>query len=598
MIEKCKMQNEKCRIGILFAGAMLWAINAFSATVMCDSNGAVYYPANFWQVSGAEEMMLDIAEATAETHTAGLLSDYYTSSQSDGRFKAVGDGDYAHNILVDRTNLSVVAGYDVQSCFDSIDMLLTNLVAQTAGISTNGTNTTIVIGGSTNAADIRVAFTPTEYSPATNSVESHLIAINSRLGYLLGLITNIAAPTSTVFLTGMTLTGNNLVYETSTNRFYLSATYSDSSSRDVSGESVYSLASGPATAQMVGTNLVIGSITWNTSVTVNAEYSWNGTSLSRSALVQVNDTNPPTLQSVAIAGTSSIGERTPAMYTAFAVYDQGVSNNVSATATWGFSTAYPLGTAWTGNTLYAGSTLTNYAIGLTAQSGGKTGAKTVTVVNTEQHLLFTFNNSGAYSSGTLHLEGYDNRMMSGFPVWKTSMPYTPAMYGAWSTNILSTTIRNTGYGQYTGNTWWWAWIDTDGNGILNGTFVPASSPIVTMRNDEPGAIAYNQTASTGPALAQNTSTAIRFDLTDQRYGYARQGWTTAQMIGPKYNVVINSAGGTRVGSYAMTNRTYICDQDMLTSAYGPITISSGMFVYVSPPGQAHVLWGGFVHDSE
>lgn len=598
MKREFRSQKTEVRMGIGLIGVLMMCASVQAATVMCDSNGVVYHPTNFWVVSGAEEMMMDIAEATVDTEVGALLSDYYTAAQSDARYKQYGSGDYAHNVLVDRTNLSLIAGFDVQTCLDSIEQILTNLVAGGSTVVTNGTNTIIISSGSTNAADIRVAFTPAKYTPATNSVESHLIAIDSKLGYLLALVTNAAPPATNIYLTGLTLTGNNLVYEGSTNRYYITAAYSDGTTRDVSGDGVWSVANGPATASMIGTNLVVGAITWNTSVTVKAEYSWNGSSLSRSTAVQINDTNVPTLQRVGVIGSASVNERTTNTYSAWAIYDQGVSNNVTTASSWGFGTAVPSGTTITNGSLIAGAVTTNTSITLAVTYSTVSSNKPVTIANVDQHLLFTFNYSGAYSAGTLHLEGYNNRMMSGFPVWKTSIPYT-GPYGSWSTNILSTAIRQTGTGQFSGQTWWWAWIDTDGNGVINGAFVPASSPFVTMRNNEPGAIAYGQTATTGPALSNNYSTAIRFDLTDQRWGYARQGWTTAQMIGPAYVVAINSVGGSRVGYYAFTNRTFICDQDMLTSSYGPITINAGMAVYVMSPGlYPHQLWGGFAHTYE
>lgn len=573
MRRECRMMNAECRMGILFAGILLCG-SVQAATVMCDSNGVVYHPDNFWVVSGAEEMMMDIAEATADTHVAGLLSDYYTASQSDARYMQYGAGSYARNVQVDRTNLATVTGYDVQSCLDSIDALITNLAAQITSVSTNSTNTIISTSGSTNATDIRVAFTPSNYTPATNSVESHLIAINSMLGYILGLATNASPPATNIYLTGLTLTGNNLVYERSTNRYYVTATYSDASSRDVSGDSVYSLVGGPATAQMTGTNLVVGSITWHTSVTVNAEYSWNGASLARSTLVQINDTNPPTLQRVDILGGTSAGERTPANYTAYAVYDQGVSNNVSASCVWGFSTAYPPGTAWTGNTLYAGSTITNYSIGITAQYGGLTGNTNVWIVNTEQHLLITLNNAQPYYSGTMYIYGWDNRYMQGWPTWSWSFPYSSGMYGTYATNVLSTSIRQVGSGQFSGATYWFAFLDTDGNGYPNGT-LSMGTDIPQLRTDEPATIMDGQTATDGRNLSANTAASLAFTLDGSPSTYAVQ--PCPAIIGyPRrlvHVVASGSDGAPLMLRTVLTNRVFVCEQDFLL---GSVELSAAM----------------------
>jgi hypothetical protein len=560
--------------------ALMFCASGHAATIMCDSNGVVYYPSNFWVVSGAEEMMMDIAEATVDTDVAALLSDYYTGAQSDGRYKQLGSGEYARYVQVEREDLELISGYDMQNCLESIDAILTNLAAQTAAAYTNSTNTTVVSAGSTNAADIRVAFTPTSYTPATNSVESHLISINSRLGYLLGLITNIAAPTSTIYMTGLTLTGNNLVYEGSTNRYYLTASYSDTSSRDVSGEAVYSLAGGPATAQMVGTNMVVGSVIWNTSVTVNAEYSWNGSSLARSALVQINDTNPPTLQRVGVIGSATLNERATANYSAWAIYDQGVSNNVTAAASWGFGTAVPDGTTITNGTLIAGAVTTNTPITLAVTYSTVSSNKPVTIANTEQHLAITLNNATAYNSGTLYIFGWDNRYMQGYPTWSWSFAYSSGMYGSYETNVLTTAIRQVGSGQYAGDTYWFAFLDTDGNGRPNGD--TALSPnTVGLRTDEPACIMDGQTATSGRTMAACTAASVAFTLTGVQPTYTVQALPSA-ISSPSRNVMVrrNDSGGSVLLYYPLTNRTFICEQDFLV--YGlELNISSGYQFFIN-----------------
>jgi len=194
---------------VLFSFWMMLAGAATAGTVMVSTNGLVYHPENFWVVSGAEQMMIDIAASAIDTAVPDYLSDYYNAAQSDARFRLISSYDNASQVEVARTNLTRITGWSVQQCLESIDALLTNSGGSV--IVTNGTNTVIVSGGATNAAQVRVNFNPSEYTPATNTVESHLIAIDAYLDYLHDMITNSAVTNAT--LTGLTLTGNNLAYE-------------------------------------------------------------------------------------------------------------------------------------------------------------------------------------------------------------------------------------------------------------------------------------------------------------------------------------------------------------------------------------------------
>jgi hypothetical protein len=577
-------------IGLLLCGF------SFGATVMVDTNGVVYHPTNFWAASGAEQMMIDIAASTVDTEVPSYLTDYYTAAQSDARYRQISAADYASQVQVVRTNLQNITGYTVQQCLEAIDDLLTNSGGGTV-ITTNTTNT-VVIGGASNATQISVSFTPVEYTPATNTVESHLIAIDARLAYLNSLITNLSTSTpETATLTGLTLTGNNLAYESSTEYYTLTATYSDASSRDVSSEGVWTMPGGaPSGTTLISSNLTVGSLTWNTSVTVRAEYSWLGDSIAREKTVQLQDTNPPTLQGVTLTGSSVVNERTEIWQKAWAVYDQGISNDVSSSAVFGFSSAVPDGTAWTGNVLYAGSVLTNTPITITAQYGGETGSRTVTVQNTEQHMLFTVNNSTPYNSGTIYIHGYDNAAMQGYPVWALTFPYDASMYGSYSSNILSTDIRQVGTGQYEGETYWFAFLDTDGNGYVNGTVNLQSSTIPLLRTDEPNTIMDGQTASSGCSLSVNSSSDVSFTLNSENNGFSYVVQAIPSGGQPVKKVVVaNVNGQTFVTSY-ITNRPYLCEQDFLihgASLSGTATYRCYIYNMLNEVSTDPRYWGRF-----
>jgi hypothetical protein len=195
----------------------------------------------------------------------------------------------------------------------------------------------------------------------------------------------------------------------------------------------------------------------------------------------------------------------------------------------------------------------------------------VTIANTEQHLAITLNNATAYNSGTLYIYGWDNRYMQGYPTWSWSFAYSSGMYGSFATNVLSTAIRQVGSGQYAGSTYWFAFLDTDGNGRPNGDTALSPNTVV-LRTDEPACIMSGQTATSGRTLAANTAASITFALDDSTSGYTVQPLATAITYPRRAVMIRNPWTGTVLMQTTITNRSFVCEQDFLL---GGVTIPWG-----------------------
>ncbi len=86
---------------------------------------------------------------------------------------------------------------------------------------------------------------------------------------------------------------------------------------------------------------------------------------------------PPVLTSVSVSGPSSVNEGGAATYTATGTWDNG--STVSITPTWSENSSYA--TISSGGMLTASSVTSNQSVTVTASYGGRTGTKSVTIVD-------------------------------------------------------------------------------------------------------------------------------------------------------------------------------------------------------------------------
>lgn len=573
---------QRLMLSVLLLGA---AAAQGARTVMVETNAAgdwvVVWPTAFWQTEG-DERMHAIAEGTFDTMMPDYLYAYYTASQVDSLFRRNNSFIDAANILVDRDGLTNSVGYNLQDLMRWFDAA--------AGKTPTGTSTTVInnitISTSavpTTAAAVSVAFAPQNYSPSASNVEQHLVAIDSRLAYLSQLIagnTNYVPPGTTGSLDHVTITGANLAYEGTTEAYTLTATYSDATTSNVTAQATWGCSGAvPAGTVMAENDLQVGSLRGDALATILAQYTYRGVARSDTHLVTLSDTNPPVLARIDITGTNRLDEGGSATYRAYAIYSDSVTNEVTDTAAWSVAGSPPAGTSVSGNVLTAGSVSADTAIALNAAfAAGSiigTGTQTVTIANTDQDITLALTYSGVYATGTLHVEAYSTASMQNWPLWSTTKAGVSLIGG---TNIV---VRFPT--PYSGQTWWFAWLDTDGNSILNGITGAIASPPM-LRIDEPAAIATGQSASTGIALLPNHAETVSFAMADTRSGYHRQGWSAADCGGAARKLVIirnmSYTGGPVVFYQTITNRTYICDQDWLNrGATAPVNNGYQLFLY-------------------
>lgn len=603
----------KALLALLIIGAALGAGAATNRTVMVAQdplgNWVVVFPTNFWTFE-AEGMMHDIAEGTFDTMMVDYLSDYYTKIQADARFRIAGGAIEGADVLIDRTSLTNAQGNTLQELIEWLD---------TMPYGSSGTSTTIVQNYYTTtglvtvtASDVPVAFTPQAYSPSAANVEQHLVAIDSRLSFLHQLITGISnyvPPSATGALASVAITGPNLVYEGTSEPYTLTATMTDGGTTNVSALAIWGFTeTPPAGTDWAESTLNVSTLRYDRVMTLTAQWSDRGVTKSDTHLVTLSDTNPPTLASVTIIGTNAVSEASTALYGAWAYYSDGVWENATTNAIWGFVSTPPAGTMytnrptgippeWVVQTLYAGAVATNTAIQLTASYAPLgvigTGTQTVTIANTDQDLTLVFPYGGDYSvSAPLHIDMYTSASMHGFAHWSTIVTNVNLYGGGYSTTVRLPA-------QYTGASWWFAWWDTDRNTILNGVMTTqvGTNTLPRLRVDEPAAIATGQTALNGVQLTAYQSRTISFEMTDFRSGYHRQGWRSTDNNGyAARRVSVGNTGYSGTPTYAtiVTNRYYLCDQDFLNAGITPPYGGYRIYVYGVRPatGQLEEPIGG------
>lgn len=304
---------------------------------------------------------------------------------------------------------------------------------------------------------------------------------------------------------------------------------------------------------------------FESNIVLSATYTWLGQTITATKNILVDPENPAVPDSISVAGATSIHELASSSYTATLHYTRSFSEDITDAASW---SAAGVATN-SGNILTAGQVVTSQIVRFTASYAGFSGYEDVTVVNTQQHLVFNIEYTGLQSAGTLYIYGYTNAAMNNWPVWQTTIAYTPSMYGAYPTNFLASEIRYLGAATYSGPTWWYCFLDINGNGYPNGDFKNWTTNSYNYSyNDldinEPDAIGSGQTTSAGPEMAAGESTSITFSLDDSFPG---QGWGTNTY---RTMYVMAAPGrphapplGTTSVVFSTVNRSYICEQDML-----------------------------------
>jgi hypothetical protein len=596
-----------------------------------DTNGSVKTPTNFWVANAVaagtyiptqtEAWVDSEAEAAIDVTVPDLLEDYYQGTASDIRYQLRGATLYPSGIVVSNTYLHF-SGPTLEDILSSID---DQMGAQITLISNNVINIqvvtnlymSIVTNAVTNitvqqislmgtASQIRTSFAPTNYSPSTNTVEGHLRAIDSKFGSVDGslsnicawlahienVITNLAAGVTNVTvvvtnppaittnrLISVAITGANTANEGTDEEYTLTASFSDGSTANVSADllrTAWTFAGAhPANVTLATNWLKMGSFAFDTSIVIRATYSSNGIARQGEKLVNLVDTNPPALASVTLSGTNSIDEGGHATYTTTAVFDQGITQDVTTAATYDFSGAVPSGTAWSNNVLTVGAVASNTVIHATAMwafdSVIRIATNDITVVNGDQMLTFDFAYGGAYSTGVLYVEGYTNATMQGWAVWKYSTPFA-SVGGELSLTTNSVLIRNYGSGQFAGYTYWFAWLDNDADGRLNGDILIQNNGGLDNDLRDAGAIPAGQTATNGPLLVTGAPTTLSFTLTDSgdAGGTHRIGWlpSDGKRMLNRLVCIYDLSGGSRIVFVKWLRiRSYVCDQDFLLGPY-------------------------------
>ena len=177
-------------------------------------------------------------------------------------------------------------------------------------------------------------------------------------------IANVAAT-----LNGISVSGPSSVSAGGTGTYAATATWSDSTTTSVTP--TWSENSSYATISSGGV-LTASTVTSNQVVTVTATYGGKTGTKSVSIVIV-----PAGLSSVAVSGPSSVNEGGTGTYMATGTWDNGTT--LAVIPTWSVSTSYA--TLSSGGVLTALAVTSNQTVTVTATYGGKTGTKSVTIVN-------------------------------------------------------------------------------------------------------------------------------------------------------------------------------------------------------------------------
>ncbi len=170
-------------------------------------------------------------------------------------------------------------------------------------------------------------------------------------------------------LTAVTVSGPSSVNEGATGTYTATGTWDNGTTAAVTP--TWSENSSYATISAGGV-LTASSVTSNQTATVTATYGGRTGTLS----VTIVDV-PAVLTAVTVSGPSSVNEGATGTYTATGTWDNGTT--AAITPTWSENSSYA--TISSGGVLTASAVTSNQAVTVTATYGGRTGTKSVTIVD-------------------------------------------------------------------------------------------------------------------------------------------------------------------------------------------------------------------------
>ena len=182
-----------------------------------------------------------------------------------------------------------------------------------------------------------------------------------------------------VTLTSLSISGNDSVNESSNADYTATATYSDRSTQNVTSSAGWSENSTYASINSSG-KLTTSAVPSDQTVTVEASYTYNGTTETATKTVTITDVIvSPTLNSVTITGSTQVNENSGAQYALTANYSDGSSANVTGSASWSENSAY----ASIGGSGYltTSSVTSDQSCTITASYGGRSDTHNVTIKN-------------------------------------------------------------------------------------------------------------------------------------------------------------------------------------------------------------------------
>jgi len=143
-----------------------------------------------------------------------------------------------------------------------------------------------------------------------------------------------------VTLTGLSVSGDDSVNESSSANYTATAFFSDRSTQTVTGSAIWSENSSYASISTSGM-LTTQEVSIDQTVTVQASYTYNGVAETDTKVVTIVDVPVPvTLTGLSISGDDSVNENSSVNYTATAFFSDGSTQTVTGSAIWSENSSY------------------------------------------------------------------------------------------------------------------------------------------------------------------------------------------------------------------------------------------------------------------
>jgi len=143
-----------------------------------------------------------------------------------------------------------------------------------------------------------------------------------------------------VALTGLSISGDDSVNESSNANYTATATFSDGSTQTVTSSAGWSENSAYASINSTG-KLTTSAVPSDQTVTIEASYTYNGVTETDTKLVTIVDVPVPvTLTSLSISGDDSVNENSSANYTATATFSDASTQTVTGSTNWSENSSY------------------------------------------------------------------------------------------------------------------------------------------------------------------------------------------------------------------------------------------------------------------